>query len=651
MKIKKITIENFRNFKERSVIECSVDGKVTIIYGKNGDGKTTLHQFFQWMFYDHLNFNKTTTKRLYNLELESEMQYNDTFSVYGNIDFEHEGREYSLTKTTSFKKGLSGSAVLGTERDLMMMDDDHNWKKVERADDTIEKLIPSGLSDYFFFDGESMIADLHMTGKDSAGKLKRALFSIFDLDAIEAAINHIGRTDLRTTVLGKLFIDKGTIHSDQQIGQVQYKLQQAQDKVEDFKQRIADNETTISNLRAFVNEVSEKIGNSKSKEDYERARKKAKQSRELFLKNAVAAEAGFGEAVIDIYPKLLISKVVRDAGGKIHMQAEKYRLPNGINKELIEFLLDATTGTCVCGNPLCGKEKDHIREYLNYMPPRSYSSFYNNFKRTAEGFGKEYDPDKLSAFIKSVIDNNEAAENCDVQIKHIDEEEKNSPDITQLVIDRSNAEAKIAELTKENSELAIEKKKYENLVNRLMKEYSDMTSSTESGKLVKKKIELMQKVLEHFTNELSNASKVYSEELQYNIQELVNRMLTSTRHVNVSPEFAVTITDKHKDESKSEGQFAVVSFAYIGGIFKMLKENAKLSNKEYPLVLDGPFSKLDEDQRYNVATTIPEFAPQIILFSKDDLQHVFPEGTIGRVWTIKSNDEKNVATVEEGFLW
>ena len=128
-------------------------------------------------------------------------------------------------------------------------------------------------------------------------------------------------------------------------------------------------------------------------------------------------------------------------------------------------------------------------------------------------------------------------------------------------------------------------------------------------------------------------------------------MLTSRRTVDVSQEFAVRVTDSYNDESKSEGQFAVVSFAYIGGILKMLKSEEDLSEKEYPLILDGPFSKLDPDQRQNVVNTIPQFAPQVIIFSKDDLHDVFDSDVIGRVWTIVSNDEKNVARVEEGNLW
>lgn len=44
MLIRSLEYENFRNFKKFGRIEFSTDGRVTFIYGKNGDGKTTLHQ-------------------------------------------------------------------------------------------------------------------------------------------------------------------------------------------------------------------------------------------------------------------------------------------------------------------------------------------------------------------------------------------------------------------------------------------------------------------------------------------------------------------------------------------------------------------------------------------------------------------------------
>lgn len=178
MKIKSIEYENFRNFRDYGTIKCSTDGKVTIIYGKNGDGKTTLHQLFQWIFYGQVKFNKTTTDHLYNLAFESEQEYGSVFDVMGRIDFEHDGSLYSLTRKYTYRKGLDDSEKIGEDLSLQKRDEDYNWKRVDRPVETIEKMLPSGLSEYFFFDGESMIADLRVKGKDSAGKLRKALYSM-----------------------------------------------------------------------------------------------------------------------------------------------------------------------------------------------------------------------------------------------------------------------------------------------------------------------------------------------------------------------------------------------------------------------------------------------------------------------------------------
>ena len=184
-----------------------------------------------------------------------------------------------------------------------------------------------------------------------------------------------------------------------------------------------------------------------------------------------------------------------------------------------------------------------------------------------------------------------------------------------------------------------------------MQDFDKYTKETAESEKVIAKIKIMEQVAAYFSKKLDEESVAYSRRLEENIQSLIDSMLTSKRKVNVSSEFAVRVTDSYNDESKSEGQFAVVSFAYIGGILKMLQSEEHLSSKEYPLVLDGPFSKLDPDQRLNVINMIPKFAPQVILFSKDDLHGIFAEDAIGRVWTIVSNEEKNIARIEEGHLW
>ena len=160
----------------------------------------------------------------------------------------------------------------------------------------------------------------------------------------------------------------------------------------------------------------------------------------------------------------------------------------------------------------------------------------------------------------------------------------------------------------------------------------------------------MTEVSEYFQSELKKESDEYSQKLQINMQKLLDKMINNERTVRVSKDFAVRVTDNFDDESKSEGQFAVVSFAYIGGILKMLQSEEHLATKEYPLVLDGPFSKLDADKRQSVVNTIPEFAPQVIILSKDDLGDVLPTERVGKVWTIESNKKQNVSVIKEGRI-
>ena len=189
------------------------------------------------------------------------------------------------------------------------------------------------------------------------------------------------------------------------------------------------------------------------------------------------------------------------------------------------------------------------------------------------------------------------------------------------------------------------------MVNKLQKEITKLSSSVETNKIIDRKIEIMEEVKKYFQDIFQEKSEVYSKKLETTIQGLLDKMMEAKRNVTVGTDFSLKVADSFDDESKSEGQFATVSFAYIGGIFKLLSEETILKNKEYPLVLDAPFSKLGEGPRQKVIDTIPNYAPQIILLSKDNLQDSFAPEQIGKVYTIESNSEQNIAEIKEGFLW
>lgn len=364
----------------------------------------------EWIIYGQVKFNKTTTDHLYNLAFESEQEYGTIFDVMGRIDFEHDGSLYSLTRKHTYKKGLDDSEKIGEELSLQKRDEDYNWKRVDRPMETIEKLLPSGLSEYFFFDGESMIADLRVKGKDSASKLRKALYSMFDLDVIESALSHIGRTDLRTTVLGKLYLSQATIAGGSQLSAIKTNIENAQNVITDVSRQISEATEERQKKKDLITQISEQIGGTKSKAEYEAQRSGFKRQRDRFLANAASDQAQFGDVIMEMFPQLLISKAVNDAKGKLNLKVSTTNLPSGVNKRLITYLLKLSTQKCICGHDLGEVEREHIKEYLALLPPKSYSSLYQDFTKTATMWGNGYDKEKIEIIIKRVLDNLPALE-------------------------------------------------------------------------------------------------------------------------------------------------------------------------------------------------------------------------------------------------
>lgn len=141
------------------------------------------------------------------------------------------------------------------------------------------------------------------------------------------------------------------------------------------------------------------------------------------------AQSRFGDDVLEMFPKLLISKSVADAKKKIQLKIEQDKLPEGVSKRLINHLLAETTTECVCGCTLDSERKAHIRRYLDMLPPKSFTSLYQDFTKTATLWGKGYDKEKIEGYIIDVLNYNEFATDCDRQIRELDAAEKKSPDI------------------------------------------------------------------------------------------------------------------------------------------------------------------------------------------------------------------------------
>ena len=480
MRISQIEYENFRNFKEHGKVECSTDGKVTIIYGVNGAGKTTFHQLFQWIIYGETHFNKTASDKMFNLDYERNLPVNKQFSVLGIIDFEHAGEQYSMRREWIYKKGMFDSQRLSATFTISKKDDDNNWIRMQNPTDLIEQLLPSGLAEYFFFDGESMIADLKAKGKDSANSLKEALYLMLDLNIYAKAVEYIGKDDLKTTVLGTLFLSKTGFGSSAELKTLGLKMDSAQTARDEQQQREEKYSHDISELQEKIQKISEQIGGAKSQREYEAKRQECKQRRDEYLKMANREYALFGEELISVFPKQLMSKVIERASRKLKAQAQESKLIHGVNKELIDALLQEDK--CICGTTLTEVEKEHLRELYKFLPPLGYDSLYLNFTDMAKRWGKEYDRNKIDVYIENAVSDLVSASKMDDEIVNIDKQMEQDRQYENLVIQRRKAEQEIESLNLNRDACRYELNKAKLLVNKLQKEITKLSSSVETNK-------------------------------------------------------------------------------------------------------------------------------------------------------------------------
>ena len=176
------------------------------------------------------------------------------------------------------------------------------------------------------------------------------------------------------------------------------------------------------------------------------------------------------------------------------------------------------------------------------LPPKSYSSMYQEFTKTAMRWGNGYDKDSIEDIIHRVLVNQDSASENEKKIKELDDSEKKSKDIENLVIERQKAENRISELDSLITTLSGQNDKYKIYLKQQMKQYDKLTEANEMGKKATAKIEIMESVLKYFVDKLEKESVEYSKKLELNIQSLLNNMLTSRRTVSVSQEFSVRVT-------------------------------------------------------------------------------------------------------------
>lgn len=197
MILQKLKMNNFRQYIGEQAVEFSTDPEknVTVLIGINTAGKTTIVRAFEWCLYGKNGFDDPV---LLNSQVRDNMNVGDSQSVSVEITFEHNSMQYTLKRLYKYlcneRKTIDGKLYVELNKKpeekltLEYLQSDGQTKTpIEYSNivESIDRVLPKDLSDYFFFGGE------RISGIANRTDLSKAVRGLMRLDVLENAKTHL----------------------------------------------------------------------------------------------------------------------------------------------------------------------------------------------------------------------------------------------------------------------------------------------------------------------------------------------------------------------------------------------------------------------------------------------------------------------------
>ncbi|MBU1215701.1 MAG: DNA sulfur modification protein DndD [Gammaproteobacteria bacterium] len=663
MQLESIIISDFGLFRGEHEIDLSPRTKynstrpIILFGGLNGAGKTTILTAIRLAIYGKQALGYSVSQRAYDEYLASKVHRNPNALVASNKS--HVGLEfifYKLGKPTRYKVVRSWTVSGKSVRELLTIHQDDEAIPEFSQDQCqafLNELIPMGVSELFFFDGEK-IKDLAEDGGDIA--LRDAIRKLLGLDIIERL-----KSDLHIYVRRQ---NSKTFSDDSRIQIEQYEKEYAQLKV-DIKLEEGKAQEQLPNLTSAKEQLGRLEENLASKGGaWAISRQTLKQNREKLLADKKIIESQVREHLNGLYPLSLAPTLMNQLNEQLKSERvlmewssiadavnQRLALVNDVISEYIpgkssqaalkkvkEVFADLVTRPKEIKNKevvhdLSGKDnlqlEDWISEALNQVPVRTL-----DLRKKLQ-----FLEDELSTVSLQIA---RAPDQESLQ-SDLDAIKAKSGEISKLITERNTHLELARRLTWQAIELVRKMRKFEAM------RTSGETQGT-GNELAKQTID----VLSDFASEMTNRKVVKLEEEFAKTFARLARKSDATVRAQIDPSsFEVHLFNKNgkgipkKDLSAGEKQIYAVA---------MLEALAKTSGRKLPIIIDTPLGRLDSHHREKLINNyFPLASHQVIILSTDtEVDKNFYEDLnkhVSHCYHIKYDETEGASEITEGYFW
>tara|TARA_B100001939_G_scaffold316551_1_gene302553 strand:- start:791 stop:2839 length:2049 start_codon:yes stop_codon:yes gene_type:complete len=628
MRIKSIKINNFRGFLGVHEIEFahSNDESLTLILAENEVGKSTILNSIMWCFYNVLTSESDRPSSIIHDDAGKK-------GAYVEVTLIDEKQEYLFKRTINVNDEMAFKA-------WKINDIGEQEEKVNFPDRLINTLLPKELSNYFLFDGEGL-KDISVDPTE----LRSAIRNIMGLNAAEEAISTFKEHIRQWKIFNKRTKDniKAAESIKEEIATLDGELSERKVELDDLKQKYKQAEKKYND----ANKLWEKI---KSKDA-----RKLKEERDA-KKKTLSTTKGYLESFKSDRRKL-ISRYGTDVIGYGFFEEtadcfklstnEPVKFPNPQYNEIIQGSLD-NKKCLVCLQDF--EENSDTHKYIqSLLSEVSNKDFDEKFTRARGGFESRQNTIQNFNTDLDKIDTNIA--NTTIDIKSQDNYIKELNDKIEAFAAMDDqvaaAEENLSQTWKNREEANANFNKKLGEINRIKEEKKSKLKSSgdsnDTNSVADKEIDFLNKTLNYLDNYCNNFEESGRETIMHEMNESLKI------HSKGNHQFRFVDETYEPVIVKSDGKTPVVlstgakklkrNLFFMTSLIKQSKLRAQADGEILipgtiaPLVVDAPFSDLDE---FNI-----KIAAEVLIESSDQLIVMVSSSAFngGFLQTLNSNEK------------
>ncbi|MBQ7788503.1 MAG: AAA family ATPase [Clostridia bacterium] len=627
LRFNKIEMENFGTYKGIKEVDFTNRDGVTIVWGNNGFGKTTLLNAFKFVLFNKVvgRENKETPKRQL-INWDSSSKGNHSFRV--SLFFQMDAVEYILIRRYYLAQPELDPSLDKNYKESVQLFENGSILSPDRCQHVIDTIMPEQVSRFFLFDGELLkeYEELLHEEKSIGQKIKQSIEEILGVPILTNSLADTQSICSRYENALAVAAQKSADHKTQgeALSRENAKVQKLR---EDLTRLLADKAAYASELsekeairakneriQQLIEEIT-KLEEDKSKSEKSIVEKRAK----ICEYSSEAWRSALAATVKEIISTLSVERTTLE---------EKRQRYEGAKKMLETMRKSLTVGRCsLCEATLSSEKIQEINAQIDTLE-RENSPLTTDELNRLDAIKEQIS--KLSEIVSGdVYETILLLEDqiCDLIVDVADSKQR----INDLRADIDNFSAQKKEMEEINDRIKTLTALLANVEQGIKNLQADIDECDENIRKAKQrlvaggssdveytKLQTKSKFCADLRDLINDSLDTYRKYLKQQVEEDATNIFLNLssdpayERLKINDNFGLNIVHENGQviEVRSAGFEHIVALSLIGALHR----NAPLQG---PIVMDSPFGRLDSVHEHNIISYLPNLANQVMLFVFD----------------------------------